>query len=180
MEASPGYCVIIPYQLSIDLHNAECCVSAHTSSVPVTMKECKRTTDETIPRHGAHCVDRWWLFPGWKRDGIFKPMRVLYGRELEFLLNKKLEHFEISVPSVESFRNFISEKKNFLNSRQNFEVRKKFIRIIACVDRFVLKVSTFLNVIHKIQSFFKHLSLFIIFIYYIHWNFEAIRTFIIF
>lgn len=95
-------------------------------------------------------------------------MRVLYGRELEFLLNKKLEHFEISVPSVESFRNFISEKKNFLNSRQNFEVRKKFIRIIACVDRFVLKVSTFLNVIHKIQSFFKHLLLFIIFIYYKH------------
>lgn len=59
MEASPGHCAIIPYQLSIDLHSAECCVPAHTSNVPVTTKECKRTTDETIPRHGAHCMDRW-------------------------------------------------------------------------------------------------------------------------
>lgn len=41
-------------------------------------------------------------------------------RGLEFLLNKKLEHFEINVLSVQSFR-------NFLNNRQNLKVRKKFI-----------------------------------------------------
>lgn len=41
-------------------------------------------------------------------------------RGLEFLLNKKLEHFEISVL-------FLQSSKNFLNNRQNLKVRKKFI-----------------------------------------------------
>lgn len=33
---------------------------------------------------------------------------------LEFLLNKKSEHFEVSIPSVKSFRNFISKKNKLI------------------------------------------------------------------
>lgn len=88
-------------------------MSAHTSSVPVTMKECKRTTDETIP--STECIV--WIdgdcFLGESAIGFLRRCVYCMGG-LEFLLNKKSKHFEISVPFVKSFRNFISERNKLI------------------------------------------------------------------